>query len=105
MGKSLEETQERVRVAEGRITEVDAKAAAAGESASKANRRREPKQRTGASRKSASTADARAEAIEGDNAQADLRDRAERRPRPVQARQGRTAGRRHRRRSTRWSAS
>jgi outer membrane protein OmpA-like peptidoglycan-associated protein len=36
-GKSLEETQERVRAAEGRITETDAKAAAAGESASKAN--------------------------------------------------------------------
>ncbi len=37
MGKSLEETQERVRVAEGRITETDAKAVAAGASASKAN--------------------------------------------------------------------
>jgi outer membrane protein OmpA-like peptidoglycan-associated protein len=37
MGKSLEETQERVRVAEGRITETDAKAVAAGESATKAN--------------------------------------------------------------------
>jgi outer membrane protein OmpA-like peptidoglycan-associated protein len=37
MGKSLEETQERVRAAEGRITETDAKATAAGESASKAN--------------------------------------------------------------------
>jgi peptidoglycan-associated lipoprotein len=36
-GKSLEETQERVRAAEGRITETDAKAAAAGESANKAN--------------------------------------------------------------------
>jgi outer membrane protein OmpA-like peptidoglycan-associated protein len=36
-GKSLEETQERVRVAEGRITETDAKATAAGDSASKAN--------------------------------------------------------------------
>jgi outer membrane protein OmpA-like peptidoglycan-associated protein len=36
-GKSLEETQERVRAAEGRITEVDSKAAAANESASKAN--------------------------------------------------------------------
>ena len=36
-GKTLEETQERVRVAEGRISEVDAKAAAAGESANKAN--------------------------------------------------------------------
>ena len=37
MGKSLEETQERVRTAEGRITEVDSKAAAAGDSAAKAN--------------------------------------------------------------------
>ncbi len=37
MGKSLEETQERVRAAEGRITETDAKAVAAGESATKAN--------------------------------------------------------------------
>jgi peptidoglycan-associated lipoprotein len=37
MGKSLEETQERVRVAEGRISETDAKAIAAGDSASKAN--------------------------------------------------------------------
>jgi peptidoglycan-associated lipoprotein len=36
-GKTLEETQERVRVAEGRITETDAKAAAAGDSANKAN--------------------------------------------------------------------
>jgi outer membrane protein OmpA-like peptidoglycan-associated protein len=36
-GKSLEETQERVRVAEGRITETDAKAIAAGESATRAN--------------------------------------------------------------------
>jgi peptidoglycan-associated lipoprotein len=37
MGKSLEETQERVRAAEGRITETDAKAVAAGESATRAN--------------------------------------------------------------------
>ena len=36
-GKTIEETQERVRVAEGRITDVDAKAAAAGDSASRAN--------------------------------------------------------------------
>ena len=36
-GKSLEETQERVRLAEGRISETDAKAAAAGEAASRAN--------------------------------------------------------------------
>ena len=37
MGKSLEETQERVRVAEGRISETDAKATAAGETAARAN--------------------------------------------------------------------
>lgn len=37
MGTSLEETQERVRTAEGRIVEVDSKAAAAADSASKAN--------------------------------------------------------------------
>ena len=37
MGKSLEETQERVRNAEGKIVETDAKATAAGESANKAN--------------------------------------------------------------------
>jgi outer membrane protein OmpA-like peptidoglycan-associated protein len=36
-GKSLEETQERVKQAEGRITETDAKATAAGDSAAKAN--------------------------------------------------------------------
>ena len=36
-GKTLEETQERVRVAEGRISETDAKATAAGDSATKAN--------------------------------------------------------------------
>jgi outer membrane protein OmpA-like peptidoglycan-associated protein len=35
-GKSLEETQERVRVAEGRITETDAKAVAAGTAAGQA---------------------------------------------------------------------
>ena len=37
MGKSLEETQERVRTAEGRIVEVDSKAGAAAAAASKAN--------------------------------------------------------------------
>ena len=36
-GKSIEETQERVRQAEGRINETDAKATAAGDSANKAN--------------------------------------------------------------------
>lgn len=37
MGKSLEETQERVRTAEGKIVEVDGKAVAANEAAVKAN--------------------------------------------------------------------
>jgi len=37
VGKSLEETQERVRTAEGRIGEVDSKAGAAADAASKAN--------------------------------------------------------------------
>ena len=37
MGKSLEETQERVKTAEGRIVEVDAKAGAANAAAAKAN--------------------------------------------------------------------
>jgi hypothetical protein len=37
MGKSLEETQERVRTAEGRIVEVDAKAGAANAAAAKAS--------------------------------------------------------------------
>jgi hypothetical protein len=36
MGKSLEETQERVRQNEGKITEVDARAAAAQNSATQA---------------------------------------------------------------------
>ena len=37
MGKSLEETQERVKTSEGRIVEVDAKAGAANAAAVKAN--------------------------------------------------------------------
>ena len=92
MGKSLEETQERVRAAEGRITEVDAKAAAAGDSATKANaaaaRSGQPRHRSRTHRGSARGQHRRR------NPQADLRDRAERRPRQVQARQGRAAGRR-----------
>ena len=63
-GKTLEETQERVRVAEGRITEVDAKAAAAGDSASKAN-----SAAADASNKATEvgrTAEARSVAIEGE---------------------------------------
>ena len=63
-GKTIEETQERVRVAEGRITEVDAKAAAAGESATRAN-----SAAADASNKATEvgrTAESRAVAIEGE---------------------------------------
>ena len=75
-------------MAEGRITDVDAKAAAASDSASKARRGTRPKRRTRPA-KSARPRNARAAGIEARNPQADLRDRAQRRPRPVQARQGR----------------
>lgn len=47
MGKSLEETQERVRVAEQRIGEVDTKAQAAGQSAQQANSAAQAAQSTG----------------------------------------------------------
>ena len=47
LGKSLEETQERVRVAEGRIVEVDTKAQAAGQSAQMANTAAQTAQTTG----------------------------------------------------------
>ena len=63
-GKTLEETQERVRVAEGRISETDAKATAAGDSASKANAAA-----SDASNKAVEvgrTAEARAVSIEGE---------------------------------------
>jgi peptidoglycan-associated lipoprotein len=63
-GKTLEETQERVRVAEGRISETDAKATAAGDSASKANAAASE-----ASNKAVEvgrTAEARAVSIEGE---------------------------------------
>ena len=63
-GKTIEETQERVRVAEGRITEVDAKAAAAGDSATRAN-----SAAADASNKATEvgrTAEARAVSIEGE---------------------------------------
>ena len=63
-GKTLEETQERVRVAEGRISETDAKAIAAGESANKAN-----SAAAEASNKATEvgrTAEARAAGIEGE---------------------------------------
>jgi peptidoglycan-associated lipoprotein len=64
LGTSLEETQERVRAAEGRITETDAKATAAGESASKAN----TAAAEAANRASevGKTAEARAVSIEGE---------------------------------------
>jgi peptidoglycan-associated lipoprotein len=63
-GKTLEETQERVRVAEGRISETDAKATAAGDSATKANAAASE-----ASNKAVEvgrTAEARAVSIEGE---------------------------------------
>jgi len=47
LGKSLEETQERVRVAEQRIGEVDTKAQAAGQSAQQANAAAQTAQNTG----------------------------------------------------------
>ena len=47
IGKSLEETQERVRVAETRIGEVDTKAAAAGQSAMQAQEAAKTAQSTG----------------------------------------------------------
>jgi outer membrane protein OmpA-like peptidoglycan-associated protein len=47
LGKSLEETQERVRVAEGRITEVDTKAAQAGQAAQTADKNAAAAQQTG----------------------------------------------------------
>jgi outer membrane protein OmpA-like peptidoglycan-associated protein len=64
MGKSLEETQERVRVAEGRITETDAKATAAGESATKANSA--AADAANRATEVGRTAEARAVAIEGE---------------------------------------
>jgi peptidoglycan-associated lipoprotein len=65
MGKSLEETQERVRVAEGRITEVDSKAAAAGQSAQQAQQSAQAAQQTGTqAMEVGKTATARTEAVE-----------------------------------------
>ena len=63
-GKTLEETQERVRVAEGRITETDAKAAAAGESATKANAA--AAEASNRATEVGRTAEARAASIEGE---------------------------------------
>ena len=65
MGKSLEETQERVRTAEGRIVEVDQKAAAANQAAGAAQQT--ANSATGAAAKAAEigkSADARAAGIE-----------------------------------------
>ena len=64
MGKSLEETQERVRVAEGRISETDAKASAAGESAAKANTA--AAEAANRATEVGKTAEARAMSIEGE---------------------------------------
>lgn len=65
MGKSLEETQERVRVAEGRITEVDGKAVQAGQAAQAADKNAAAAQQTGnQAMEVGKTAVARAEAIE-----------------------------------------
>ena len=64
MGTSLEETQERVRAAEGRITETDAKATAAGESANKANTA--ASEAANRATEVGRTAEARAVSIEGE---------------------------------------
>ena len=63
-GKTLEETQERVRVAEGRISETDAKAVAANESASKANSA--AAEAANRATEVGRTAEARATSIEGE---------------------------------------
>jgi outer membrane protein OmpA-like peptidoglycan-associated protein len=65
MGKSLEDTQERVRVAEQRIGEVDSKAAAAGQTASQAQEAAKTAQTTGTQAMDVGKqAAARAEAVE-----------------------------------------
>lgn len=65
LGKSLEETQERVRVAEGRITEVDTKAAQAGQAAQAADKNAMAAQQTGnQAMEVGKQASARAEAVE-----------------------------------------
>jgi peptidoglycan-associated lipoprotein len=67
MGKSLEETQERVRVAEGRITEVDGKAVAAHSAAGAAqNSANEAGTAAKSAAESASKADAHASAVEAE---------------------------------------
>jgi outer membrane protein OmpA-like peptidoglycan-associated protein len=65
LGKSLEETQERVRVAEGRITEVDTKAAQANTAAQTADKNAQAAQQTGnQAMETGKQAVARAEAVE-----------------------------------------
>ncbi len=65
LGKSLEETQERVRVAEGRITEVDTKAAQANTAAQTADKNAQAAQQTGnQAMETGKQAVARADAIE-----------------------------------------
>lgn len=65
IGKSLEETQERVRAAETRIGEVDTKAAAAGQSAMQAQEAAKTAQGTGnQAMEVGKTAVAKAEAVE-----------------------------------------
>lgn len=65
IGKSLEETQERVRAAEQKIGEVDTKAAAAGQSAQQANDAAKVAQSTGSqAMEVGKTAAAKAEAVE-----------------------------------------
>ncbi len=65
IGKSLEETQERVRVAEQRIGEVDTKAAAAGQSAQQAQTAAQTAQSTGnQAMEVGKSAVAKAEAVE-----------------------------------------
>jgi len=67
MGTSLEQTQERVRQAEGRISETDAKAVAAGESANKANAAAgEAAKAANRATEVGRTAEARAASIEGE---------------------------------------
>jgi len=67
MGKSLEETQERVKAAEGRISEVDSKAAAANSAAGAAqNSANEAGTAAKTAADSASKADAHASAVEAE---------------------------------------
>jgi outer membrane protein OmpA-like peptidoglycan-associated protein len=70
LGRSVEETQERTRANEGRITEVDQRAAAAAASADKAN------SAATEANSAASAAGAKADAV---NARADALDRASKR--------------------------